>query len=242
MRFQRWSWRILMLEGLICEVEKVKPSTISIIGAGGKTTLMYRLAETFARNKKVLVTTTTHICQPEGEEFVETLEGVRGRWMAQQYAVVGQPTNGGKLKSLGNQKLKAFMKEAELVLVEADGAKRMPCKVANTTEPVLLPETDMVIMVLGMDALGRRMRDVCFRCELAMDLLEEERDHVMTEEDFLVIIRNQMEDKLNLGDQNLYIVLNKCDNKKRKTQGERIKRILEEEERYHVYLTHLLSK
>ena len=36
---------------------------ISFVGAGGKTTMMFKLAEELGRNSKVLVTTTTKIYQ-----------------------------------------------------------------------------------------------------------------------------------------------------------------------------------
>lgn len=49
-----------------------------------------------------------------------------------------------------------------MVLLEADGAKRMPCKVPAAHEPVLLPESDIVLTVAGLSALGRPLREVCF--------------------------------------------------------------------------------
>ena len=41
------------------------------------------------------------------------------------------------------------MELSDLVLVEADGSKRLPCKVPADHEPVLLPESDIVVAVLG---------------------------------------------------------------------------------------------
>ena len=47
---------------------------------------------------------------------------------------------------------KAVWPLADLILIEADGARMMPCKVPAAYEPVILPETDTVLGVLGLDA------------------------------------------------------------------------------------------
>ena len=44
------------------------------------------------------------------------------------------------------------MELSDLVLIEADGSKRLPCKVPADHEPVLLPESDIVVAVLGLSA------------------------------------------------------------------------------------------
>lgn len=42
---------------------------ISIVGSGGKSTLMYTLAEELRRDNKILVTTTTKIFVPKKNQF-----------------------------------------------------------------------------------------------------------------------------------------------------------------------------
>lgn len=227
----------------IVEVLNQKPEgkIISIIGAGGKTTLMYQLAEAYAKKKqKVLVTTTTHIYRPNNNSFVENLEQLYNRWDQNTYAVVGTETKGNKLKALRKSTLEGYMKESEVVLIEADGANGFPCKVSNTTEPVVVDETNVLIMVLGLDTIGKRMRNVCFRCELAMDLLGEDREHVMNEDDLVAIIRNQFEEGLDVANKTCIVVLNKCDNKKRENSGKYIVKKLEQDGKYRVLLTSFL--
>lgn len=227
----------------IVEVLNQKPEgkIISIIGAGGKTTLMYQLAEAYAEKKqKVLVTTTTHIYRPNNNSFVENLEQLYNKWDQNTYAVVGTETKGNKLKALRKSTLEGYMKESEVVLIEADGANGFPCKVSNTTEPVVVDETNVLIMVLGLDTIGKRMRNVCFRCELAMDLLGEDREHVMNEDDLVAIIRNQFEEGLDVANKTCIVVLNKCDNKKRENSGKYIVKKLEQDGKYRVLLTSFL--
>lgn len=231
-----------MLEDIMKQMDKVSGKKIvSIIGAGGKSTLMYALAHSYAKKENnVFVTTTTHIYDPMDDSKVNNLEELHKKWGENQYALAGVETKGNKLKALSKFVLEEYMKEADVVLIEADGAKGLPCKVSNTTEPVLIEETNIVIMVLGLDALGKRMRNVCFRCELAMDLLGEDRNHVMKEEDFVTIIRNQMEQELNTEDKMCIVVLNKCDYKKQELLGKRIAKVLEQDEKYKVFLTSFL--
>ena len=68
-----------------------KGHIISFVGAGGKTTWMYRMAEYYsARGYRVLVTTTTHIWIPEGNGWVKSLEEAENKWNKGEYVVVGE--------------------------------------------------------------------------------------------------------------------------------------------------------
>ena len=72
---------------------------------------------------------------------------------------------------------------ADIVLIEADGAKRMPCKAPDwRDEPVLLPQCDTVLAVAGLSALRHPLREVCFRAELAAELLCVPQDAQLTPE------------------------------------------------------------
>ena len=78
-----------------------KKHTIALVGGGGKTTLMYLLRNTYAKQYiPTLITTTTHIRMPEDGSYVTTMEAACRRWDAQRYAVVGVPDQAGKLKAL----------------------------------------------------------------------------------------------------------------------------------------------
>ena len=58
---------------------------ISFVGAGGKSTLMYALAEKISRRgRKVLVSTTTHIYEPK-ENFAREEPEIRSLWSCLLY-------------------------------------------------------------------------------------------------------------------------------------------------------------
>ena len=139
-----------------------KDHVVSLVGGGGKTTLLYAFARhCAAKGWRVLVSTTTHIRQP-GENYAADEAALAALWAVGQYAVAGVPAEQGKLTALPSEQLTRWMAQADIVLLEADGAKRMPCKVPAAHEPVLLPESDIVLAVAGLSALGRPLREVCF--------------------------------------------------------------------------------
>ena len=201
-------------------LEEQKKTIISVIGAGGKSSLIQHLAECYSKqNKKVLVTTTTHIWRPTNDTFAENIEAAERVWAKKQYVVVGEETKQKKLKALSVEKLQPYWRRADVILIEADGAKGYPCKVSKTTEPIIMPETTSVLMVMGLKTLSKRMRDVCFRCELVMDLLDEDRDHVMTEEDLMTIFRQECVDGMKDYKAKKYLVMNQADTKRCKKSG-----------------------
>ena len=55
-------------------------------------------------------------------------------------------------------------------------------------EPVLLPESDIVVAVLGLSALGRSLKECCFRLEKAKKLLSADENHLLTEKDMAAIL------------------------------------------------------
>ncbi|MDO5424526.1 MAG: selenium cofactor biosynthesis protein YqeC [Eubacteriales bacterium] len=206
-----------------------KNHVIALVGAGGKTALLYALAEHFAKKgARTLVTTTTHIYRPEGRVWAGNPEEVRNLWAGGSYAVVGQPCEGGKLKSLEPEELKRYAQMAETVLLEADGAKNMPCKVPAGHEPVIPEFCDLVIGVLGMDAVGRPLREVCFRQQEAVRLLGITPDAVLDAEKMAEILLSEEGTRKNVGGRPYYVVLNKCDSPQRIKEGEAIRERLRE--------------
>lgn len=141
---------------------------ISLVGAGGKTSAMYRLAdELAAEGKRVAVTTSTHIFWPDDRRVAETdrAEEAIPELRAGEVLVIGRAADSKKLRGLPLPELKKLSSAADVLLIEADGAKRLPLKVPKDGEPVILPETDVVIACAGLDSLGQTFGTACFRFE-----------------------------------------------------------------------------
>lgn len=217
------------------------PQTISFVGGGGKSTLMYTLAAfTASRGLKTLVTTSTHIWEPEADVLVSTEQKLQALWKNNHYAVVGKKGENHKLAMPDKLVLDQYSSLADIVLIEADGAKGFPCKVPKDTEPVILPQTDVVIGVFGIDAIGQPLREVCFRLEEAKKVLNVDENHVMTEEDVVRILTCVQGTKKAVEDRQYMIVLNKCDNTVCLETGKRILTMLKSQGESNAVLTSLL--
>ena len=145
---------------------------VSLVGGGGKTTLMYFMAATCAKEgKKVLVTTTTNLFLPNKAYYATNDEEVKALWAEGKIAIIGTPNLArGKFGPPDPEFLDRMLEKCDVGFIEADGSRRLPCKVPREGEPVFHPRTDTVIAVFGLSALGRPLKDVCFRKELATEL------------------------------------------------------------------------
>ncbi len=163
---------------------------VSFVGAGGKSSLIDAIAKwSSSQGKKVLVTTTTHIFRPQDEFLAMNEKQLQEIWAAGHWAVIGatEEKDPQKLKMPEFDWMRQAMELSDLVLIEADGSKRLPCKVPADHEPVLLPESDIVVAVLGLSALGRSLKECCFRLEKAKKLLSADENHLLTEKDIAVL-------------------------------------------------------
>lgn len=191
-----------------------KKHTICLVGGGGKTTLLYELAEQFAaQGRRVLVFTSTHILQPDAAFYAENAADARALWQRGSYAVIGTPEPASGKLTLPPAALYAELwRQADVILCEADGAKRLPCKLPAAHEPVLLPECDIVLAVAGADALGRPLSEVCFRFELAQGWLSEAASDVKVDAELLAcLLTDERGARKNVGGRAYYVILNKCD-------------------------------
>ncbi|MBR5970759.1 MAG: putative selenium-dependent hydroxylase accessory protein YqeC [Lachnospiraceae bacterium] len=125
----------------------------AVVGAGGKTSLMERLAEQYAaKNIPVAITTTTKIASRKDRGLI--------RYFGKEIAP-------GKLAFPGEEVFRKLCAEYPYVLVEADGARHHPVKIPNDTEPVIPEDTERIIVVTGCFALQRAFGEICHRSRLA---------------------------------------------------------------------------
>ena len=143
------------------------PMMISLVGAGGKTSAMLLLAGELSRKgHSVLVSTTTKIFRPELPLLLETdpsslMAGLARRLKPGSIMAAGA----GLLPSEPLPKVQGFTPQtldavfqaelADFILVEADGARRLPLKAPRAGEPVIPGQSGLVLGVLGLSGLGR---------------------------------------------------------------------------------------
>lgn len=190
-----------------------KKHTICLVGGGGKTTVMYELAAAGAAcGRRVLGLTSTHILRPADGSFAADVPAVQNLWQQRRYAVIGTPElSTGKLTAPPQDLYEALHLQADVILCEADGSRHHPCKVPAEHEPVLLPDSEIVLAVAGMDALGRLLAQACQRPQLAAALLGCSLDSVIDAQMLAALLLSEQGARKNVGKRTFYIVLNKCD-------------------------------
>lgn len=192
---------------------------VSLVGGGGKTTLMYALAEASrARGLRTALMTTTKMgCTGP---YCRTMAACRARWAAGDYAVCGE--RGTARRLVAPAFTEELLAQADAVFIEADGARRMPCKAPAAHEPVILPQTDTVIAVMGLDALGHPVGEVCLRTQEVQTLLRCGPAHRLTEADMVSLLLSEQGSRKGVGQRDFFVVLNKCDDAQRLAAGREI--------------------
>lgn len=190
-----------------------KKHNICLVGGGGKTTVIYELAAMWAAcGRRVLVLTSTHILHPADGSFAADAAAVHSLWQQERYAVIGTPEPAtGKLKAPPQSLYEELRTQADVILCEADGSRHHPCKVPAEHEPVLLPDSDIVLAVAGMDALGNSLQQACQRPQLAAELLGCGAEKILDAQMLTVLLLSEQGSRKNVGTRTYYIVLNKCD-------------------------------
>ena len=218
---------------------KEKNHVVSIIGGGGKTTLLYEMAGFGVKNKqKVLVTTSTHIYRPPKEWHDQSLEAVERKFRAGRAAIIGSACRDPEKLSMPEPELfEAAREKADLTLIEADGAKHLPCKAPAEHEPALLSSSDLVIGVTGLSALGQPLGKGCFRAERAAELLGCTMEHRITEEDLARLIASEQGQQKDLKGRTFYAVLHQYEEKEYREAAEKLVELLRRQGIEHVLVT-----
>ena len=153
---------------------------IAVVGSGGKTTLIKQMAEQFRnQGKSVFVTTTTHMFSEPDTLQTDDAAQIISRLQNSGYVMAGIAEN-EKIKALSHETYEAVCAHADVVLVEADGSKQLPLKYPNSSEPVIPDNTDEIIVVCGLKAIGQKAKDVCHRLDLVKSCLGIEDETVIS--------------------------------------------------------------
>lgn len=138
---------------------------VAFVGAGGKTSAMFRLAREL--NPPVLVTTTTRlslaqaafadhhrIINPQADLTSNDLSGLEGVTL-----ISGEVTPDGHLSWLPEALLEMIYRWAAphgiSILIEADGARQLPLKAPADHEPVIPSFVNCTVVLAGLAGLGK---------------------------------------------------------------------------------------
>ena len=146
-----------------------KGGVISLVGAGGKTALMFRLArELSSQGAAVLTTTTTKIYMPTRKQSSAVIVAGCVKAVLKQartFLKYHRHISAGSLTIHFQDKLKGFPPEVidhiwqsgifHWIIVEADGAAGRPVKAPATHEPVIPKCAKWVVGIVGLEAVGK---------------------------------------------------------------------------------------
>ena len=169
--------------------------------------------------RKPIVTTTTHLFREDSPLFLEdpSVGEILALLDKEGCVFAGGKAGNGKIRSLPEEVLEAVLKLPNPVLIEADGAKMLPVKFPADHEPVILPQTTHILYICGMDAPGRKIKEVCFRAELLADFLGKSPEELLTTQDIAALAQSRLAGRKGAGDGMRYaVVLNKADTRKRR--------------------------
>ena len=134
---------------------------VAFVGAGGKTTALFRLAdEIAAAGGRVVTTTTTRLAAGEmrrAPAHVRRAEDLPGALASARHVLFTGGLDAAADKALGVDPaaLCALRLPGVTLLVEADGSRRLPFKAPAEHEPVVPACATLVVWVVGVDAVGQ---------------------------------------------------------------------------------------
>jgi len=152
---------------------------VALVGGGGKTTLMFALAEELRRNgKRVITSTTTKVWHKEAMQYEKVLlVGDDAQW--RKKATEGLSREGtvflgksildsGKVEGISPFLADEVYQDSEghYLIVEADGSAGHPLKAPAEHEPVIPSSVTVVVAMMGLEAMSARLDErTAFRVE-----------------------------------------------------------------------------
>ncbi len=170
---------------------------VSLVGAGGKTTLMFRIAHELSKaGETVLTTTTTKIFMPSQDQSQHVIISAsyeevinRAGFLLKDNLHVSAGSNlissSGKLVGFQPEFIDKLRRTGifRWILTEADGAARRPLKAPGSHEPVIPGSTGWLIGVAGLDAAGKKLDETwVFRPEIYAEITGLPHGDSITEE------------------------------------------------------------
>jgi len=160
---------ISLRDGLMLGTEGI----ISLVGAGGKTSLMFKLAHELAKaGETVLTTTTTKIYVPKPEQSSQLilsgyvpllLKKARASLKDHRHitAAAGELPDQEKLHGFAPEVIQDIWNGNVFrwIIVEADGAAGKPLKAPAAHEPAIPASTSQVVGVIGLNGAGQPLNE-----------------------------------------------------------------------------------
>lgn len=219
-----------------------KGGVISIVGAGGKTALMFRLARELSKDGGcVLTTTTTKIHLPTRKQSsIVLISGSADKIAKYAHEVFKRNSHISagsailhlrrKVKGLKPEIIDALWQSGVFrwIIVEADGASGRPLKAPDLHEPVIPQSTRWHVGVVGLVAVGKPLTNKwAFRPQLVSKISRLAIDAAITENAVAAVLTDNNGIMKNSPPQAMrFAFLNQTDSQERLAIAKRIARRL----------------
>lgn len=144
------------------------PALVSLVGGGGKTTLLFTLGRQLGR--RTVLTTTTRMGTDQTGGFPILIgpddEDLAAAVTDHGPVLARRAESGTKATGFDAATCDRWFDEVpgiDHVLVEADGSRRRPFKAPRDLEPVVPARTTTLVACVGAGAFGRVIADACHR-------------------------------------------------------------------------------
>jgi len=167
---------------------------VALMGSGGKTSLMRAMADVLAAENIPVVWTTTTRTEPlEGVPVMDRAELTTAKAMDLPlvFFLREETLPDGKWAGLKPEDVDALdtLMPDHLVLVEVDGAAKLPLKVHRDDEPIWPARTSLAVVVMGVGAVGSKVGEVVHRFgRQASPALEQHKDWTLLEWDHMAAL------------------------------------------------------
>jgi len=157
-------------------LDEVPPARLAFVGAGGKSRAMFSLGKQLvsfssAASTSVLLTSSTHLGAWQLDwadhhlliSSPEEIDNLPPELPAGTLLLTRTKLEGGRVAGLDEGSLEALHRLAEArglhLLIEADGSRQRPLKAPAQHEPVIPPWVNAVVVVAGLEALGKPLNE-----------------------------------------------------------------------------------
>lgn len=133
---------------------------ISCVGSGGKTSLIYALANEL-RREKVLVTTTTKMFKPtyKDVDYLLHKDEIKGYVYSNGITYLYEGINDANKAYCSEDTINSVINNFDFTIIESDGSKKKPLKAWQDGEPVLIKKTTKTVGIIPIQALGMEMKN-----------------------------------------------------------------------------------
>ena len=186
---------------LISEIKKIKNEhssvLISVVGAGGKTTTVYQLANHLKEDATVLVTTTTAMFHPHDkvdQVYYEALPNIPFNKNVITALFDDYKEKKDKVSGMESEQINQITRKGifDYIINEADGARRKPLKCYAPHEPVIPEDSNIVLVLIGADAISKELsEDIVHRIDSFTEVAKLKVGEIITSESLINLLTHK---------------------------------------------------